>query len=189
MKKSNQILLGALGAILFFSLAFQLSVHNYVREGKTTKIPTKIKLETRETAYFENITVQKRIKVLFHQNDTSKVRIEAPGYLIDSITTIVKNKELTLGLTIKLKKKDSIIIHINNPVLTNLKLSSKAHFETIGKVSGENLKLEFIEESSANLELLYESIKYTNTSKGEVIINGDINKINLTQFKKQHKKK
>ena len=41
MKKSNLILLCALGMAIFFTLVFQLTVHSNVRKGKSNEVAVK----------------------------------------------------------------------------------------------------------------------------------------------------
>lgn len=185
MKKSNLILLSALGAVFFFSLAFQLSVHSYVREGDAHKVPIRMVSENRLVSSFNSISIDSRIKVLYQQKETPSLTIEAPNHLIDSINTSVLNEELTIEITKSLKKKDSITIRIDNPELTSLSLGGKAHFKTLGKISGEKLNLMFSDESSADLELSYNLLKHENTSTGIVNINGKINQVDFSNKKKE----
>ncbi len=185
MKKSNLILLGALGAIIFFSLTFQLSVHSYVRKGKADMIPVEMVKATRNLPSFSGISTKDNIKIIFQQTDLTQLRIEAPNYLIDSISTVVYNEELTISVSKKLRNNDSITIRINNPFLNSLKLGGSSHFETGKKVSGKTLELVFSDESSGILELSYDSVRQNNTSSGTFTIKGDIQEIDLTQNKKQ----
>lgn len=185
MKKSNLILLSVLGALLFFSLAFQLSVHSHIRNGGANKVPIKMVSEDRSMPSFNSISVDSRVKILFQQRETPNIAIEAPNHLIDSINTSVLNEELVIEVIKKLKKKDSITIRIDNPELTSLKLGSQAHFKTMGKVSGEKLNLIFYDESSADMELSYDFLKHENTSTGIVNIKGKINQIDFNNEKKE----
>ena len=105
MKKSNLILLCALGMAIFFSLVFQLTVHSNVRKGKSNEVAVKTMSESRDIPYFDKIVVKNRIKVIFRQNDTSSVLVEAPNYIIDSISTTVTNNELILAGEQKIKEK------------------------------------------------------------------------------------
>ena len=123
--------------------------------------------------------------MIFRQNDTSSVLVEAPNYIIDSISTTLINNELVLSVSKKLKKKDSILIQIDNPILTSVKLSSNAHFETVGKVSGNELHLELKDASSGNLNLDYENMEYINNTEGSIAIQGEIKKIALTSNTEQ----
>ncbi|WP_420602143.1 GIN domain-containing protein [Flagellimonas sp.] len=185
MKKSNLILLCALGMAIFFTLVFQLTVHSNVRKGKSNEVAVKTISESRDIPYFEKIVVKNRIKVIFRQNDTSSVLVEAPNYIIDSISTTLINNELVLSVSKKLKKKDSILIQIDNPILTSVKLSNNAHFDTAGKVSGKELHLELKDASSGNLSLDYENMEYINNTEGSIAIQGEIKKIALTSNTEQ----
>jgi hypothetical protein len=185
MKKSNLILLSALGALLFFSLAFQLSVHSYVRKADANKVPTKTVVENREVSSFNGISVNSRIKVLFKQTDVPSLTVEAPDHLIDSISTSVLNEKLVIEIIKKMNRKDSITIRVNNPELVLLKLGSEAHFKTVGKISGEELNLMFTDESSADMELSYDFLKHENTSTGIVNIKGKINHVEFSNKNKE----
>ncbi|WP_420322909.1 GIN domain-containing protein [Flagellimonas sp.] len=185
MKKSNLILLGALGIALFFSLVFQLSVHSNVKKEKANEVPVEIISESRTIPYFEGIKAKNRVKITFRQSTASKVVVNAPNYIIDSVSTTVIDKQLSIEVSKKLRKRDSILIQIDQPALTHLTLNNDAHFETIGSVSGENLHLEFKDESSANLNLSYDFVKYLNNTKGEINLQGEIKKIDLIANKEQ----
>lgn len=185
MKKSNLILWGALAAIVFFSLIFQLSVHSHVKELKANKKPVEMISQAREVFTFTGIKAEGPMKILFEQDATSALEIKAPNYIVDSIQTKITDQTLDLAVSSKLKKRDSVVIRIANPRLHALTLGSKTHFETVGKVSGTHLHLQFNENSSGNLNLNYDSLKHENNSTGTVILNGKVTSINLTENKEE----
>ncbi|WP_190809093.1 DUF2807 domain-containing protein [Flagellimonas sp. S3867] len=185
MKKSNLILLVALGIALFFTLVFQLSVHSNVKKAEANKVAVEIISESRATFHFNGIVSKNRVKVIFNQSEDSKVVVEAPEYIIDSVSTFVVNQKLVIQVSEKLKKKDSILIHIDHTALNSLELNDSSHFETNGQISGENLHLEFKDESSANLNLSYDFVKYINNTEGTVNLQGEIKEIELASNKKQ----
>lgn len=185
MKKSNLILLGALAAIVFFSLIFQLSVHSYVKEGKANQKPVEVISQTREVSTFAEIKAEGPMKILFEQDVNPALEIMAPNYIVDSIRTKMTNQTLDIVVGSKLKKKDSIIVRIANPELRALTVGSNTHFETVGQISGTHLHLQFNENSSGNLDLKYDSLKHENNSTGTVILNGKVTSINLTENKEE----
>lgn len=185
MKKSNLILLGALGTALFFSLVFQVAVHSNIKKGKANEIPVEIISEFRTVSYFDAIKATNRVKIVFNQNDTVKVVVKAPNNIIDSVSTKVVNKKLVINTSNKLKKTDSVLLLIDAPMLTKLELNDNSHFETNGSISGEKIHLEFKGESSGNLNLSYEFVQYLNNSEGEINIKGEINQIDLISNMKQ----
>ncbi len=185
MKKSNLILLGALGTALFFSLVFQVAVHSNIKKGKANEIPVKITSEFRTVSYFDAIKAANRVKIVFNQNDTVKVSVTAPNNIIDSVSTKVVNKKLVINTSNKLKKTDSVLLHIDAPMLTKIDLSDNSHFETSGQISGERLNLEFKDKSSGNLNLSYDFVRYINNTEGTVNLQGEIKKIDFVSNKKQ----
>ncbi len=180
-------MLGALAAIVFFSLIFQLSVHSNVKEIKANRKPVEMISQTREAPSFTGLKAVGSIKILFTQNANTVLEINAPDYIADSVQTKVTDQILDISVGSKLKKRDSIIIRITNPELQALTLGSDAHFETVGEVSGTLLHLQFNEESSGNLKLNYDSLKHENNSTGTVILNGKVTAINLTENKEESK--
>ncbi len=187
MKKSNLILLGALAAIVFFSLIFQLSVHRNVKEVKANQKPVEMISRTREVSNFFGIVAEGPMKIHFAQDTISVLEINAPDYIVDSIQTSVTDQILDISVGSKLKNKDSVIIRIANPELQALTLGSRAHFETLGEVSGTYLHLRFNEDSSGNLNLNYDSLKHENNSTGTVILDGKVTAINLSENKEESK--
>ncbi len=185
MKRSNLILLGALAAIVFFSLIFQLSVHSYVKKTKANQKPVEMISQTREVSNFTKIKAEGPMQVLFEQDMNSALEIKAPNYIVDSVQTKITDQTLEIAVGSKLKKKDSIIVQITNPELQALTLGSKTHFETVGEVSGTHLYLRFNDNSSGNLNLKYDSLKHENYSTGTVILNGKVTSINLTENKEE----
>lgn len=85
----------------------------------------------------------------------------------------------------KPRKKDSVIISIETTELEELILSGNTHFETIQQVFGKNLILDFKDNSSVNLKLVYNSIQQVNNSTGTIRINGEVKKIDFTQNPKE----
>nr|WP_298790446.1 DUF2807 domain-containing protein [uncultured Allomuricauda sp.] len=185
MKKSNLILLGALGIALFFSLVFQIVVHSNIKKAKANEIPVEVITETRVVAPFDAINASNRLRIVFLQSDESKVIVNAPNYIIDSIGTTVVNRKLIIEASKKLKKKDTIVIQINAPLLTSLELNNKVHFEADTPITGENLHLEFNDESSGAFNLSYDFVSYINNTDGAVTLKGEIEKIDHISNTKQ----
>ncbi len=181
MKKSSLILWGVLVAMLLFSFIFQLSVHSYVKDGKTNRKPAQMLMQNRVLPDFSSIMAHGRLKIYIEQKDTAEFEVNAPNYIIDSVRTSVLNNVLDIQMGSSLKKKDSIVIKISNPELNRMKFGSKVSIESVGVLSGSNLHLDFSEKSSGNLQLSYENLKYSNTSSGVVTLNGNISQIELIE--------
>lgn len=181
MKKSNLILLGAVVAIVFFSLIFQLSVHGYIKKERANQKPVEMVMEMRDTPAFTAISAKGRVKIKFEQDTTRFVQIHAPNYILDSLFTKVNESRLDIELGVGLKKKDSVLIHITNPSLNGILLHTNASFETLEMISGSNLELDFKDESSGKLELNYTHVTYRNTTTGSVDLKGEIANIKLEQ--------
>ena len=189
MKKSNLILLGALAAIVFFSLIFQLSVHSNVKAIKANQKPVEMISQIREVPAFVGINAEGNVRILFTQDSIMELKVNAPSYIVDSVQVSVSNQTLDLKVGSKLKKKDSIVVQITNPELQALNLGSDVHFETVGEVTGNHLHLKFTKNSSGNLNLSYDSLKHENNSTGTVILNGKITAIDLSENKEESKSK
>ncbi|MEM8999282.1 MAG: DUF2807 domain-containing protein [Bacteroidota bacterium] len=185
MKRSNLILLGALGGILLFSLVFQLRVHLYVRQGAANWKPVRTITQNRDVPHFSAITAEGQLTIRFEQGETPNLSIKAPDILLDSIRTEVQEEKLIISMNRKPRKKDSVIISIETTELEELILSGNTHFETIQQVFGKNLILDFKDNSSVNLKLVYNSIQQVNNSTGTIRINGEVKKIDFTQNPKE----
>ena len=175
--------MGALIAILLFSFIFQLSVHSYVKEGKAHSKAVQMLTQSRPLSHFTVIKVSGRLKILLEQQDTTVIQVNAPDYIIDSISTIIIDDTLDISVVSSLKKKDSIVLRISNAEYNGLQFSSEASVESVGPLSGANLDLKFSDQSSGKLELSYEQLNYRNTSTGSVHFNGKINQLNFMEEK------
>ncbi|MEM9649359.1 MAG: DUF2807 domain-containing protein, partial [Bacteroidota bacterium] len=185
MKKSNLILTGALVSLFFFTLLFQLTVHSHVKREKATIKPVEILTQNREVDHFNSITVDGRVTVVFTQNLETSIQLKAPNYFIDSVNTRVQDKGLHISLGKGLKRKDSAVIHVGNSTLASLLLQSKATFLSVGELTGDSLSLEFKDESTADIQLNYNTIQYSNSSSGQINLEGNLTKIKLKEHMKE----
>ncbi|TAI49165.1 GIN domain-containing protein [Flagellimonas allohymeniacidonis] len=185
MKKSNLILISALIAIVFFSLAFQLTVHSYIKEDKANKVPEVFRSEERKTDSFGSIKTGERLRILLFQDSIQSVTVKANNSIIDSVQTSVDDGELLIKMSKDIRKKDSIVVEISCPEISALRLSGKSYVESNGILSGEQLRLELDGSSSVNLELNYKTVLYNNTSDGDIEIQGDIKNIQITNQPKE----
>lgn len=180
MKKSNLIILSALGAIFIFSIAFQLNVNRHLRDTPPkNEIITNIS-EERTVGSFNKISVSHGIEVYFTQDSITQIKVTAPESLMTSIKTVVENGELLIEKTEQTKSKGIVKVSISNNQLNALKASSGAYFETIGEVNGENLVLEFSSDTKANLELSFQSIKCKAASGSQIKFKGNTSNIEFS---------
>ncbi len=180
MKKSNFIILSALGAIFIFSIAFQLNVNRHLRDTPAkSEIITNIS-EERTVGVFNKISVSHGIKVYFIQDSITQIKVLAPESIIPFIKTKVENGELIIEKTKQNKSKDIVKVSISNGQLNALKASSRAYFETIGEVTGDNLVLDFSSDTKANLELSFQSIQCKAASGSQIKFKGNTSNIEFT---------
>ncbi|MEO1484279.1 MAG: DUF2807 domain-containing protein [Bacteroidota bacterium] len=179
MKRSNLILIGALGAILLFSMAFQLTVNRYAHVIEKRPKTEEWTLDTRNPGAFAKVNSNSDITLVYKKDTTSLLEIKSNGIHLDSIITKVEREELKIDILQELKRKDSIAIVITAPTLNGITLGGKSHFITQDTLTGTQLKLELKEKSAASILLDYKHVAYTNTSSGTVEIKGSLNQINI----------
>ncbi len=180
MKKSNQIILGALSAIFIFSIAFQLNVNRHLRNTPPKSKVIKNLSEERAVGVFDKISVSHGIEVYFIQNSITQIKVVAPEAIMPFIKTEVKSGELIIEKIEQTKSKDIVKVSISNDQLRALKARSGAYFETIGEVTGENLVLEFSSDTKANLELSFQSIQCKAASGSQIKFKGNTSNIEFT---------
>ncbi len=181
MKKSNLMVLGTLGATVFFFSAFQFSIHRYVEKGAIEDIDSGDFISEMKTMpVFRKIAVHHGIQVFFRQDTTTQLKVEAPRTLMPYIQVKVEQEKLILEKTKRIQSIDSIVIHITNPQLNELYVLPDGYFETIGVVSGKDLKLEFGDDSRGKLELSYESVVCKASSDSKVVLKGDSKEIDFS---------
>ncbi|WP_109433945.1 GIN domain-containing protein [Aquimarina sp. AU119] len=186
MKRSNLILLSVLIVIFFFFLAFQLSVHRYVvkeeREEKEIVINRNVITEKRSILDFSKISVKHGIQVFFHQDSVIQLKVETLENLMPYVKTEVQDGKLVIEKIEKVKQKDTIKVFVSANKLEEINMGTGVHFETIGKVSGKDLKLEFNGDNTGNLELYYESVQCKTAPGCNVTLTGDTEEINFTTY-------
>lgn len=100
MKTSNWIVIGALGAVILFFLAFQFSIHDNVRKGElrenAIQYTGNMISETRNVSAFSKISVTHGIEVFFKQDSLAEVKVEASENLMAYIKTEVKHNKLII---------------------------------------------------------------------------------------------
>lgn len=189
MKRSNLILLSVLVVIIFFFLAFQLSVHRYVvkeeREEKAIVMNRNIITEKRSISNFSKISVSHGIKVFFKQDSTIELEVETLENLMPYIKTEVHDGKLVIEKVERIKQKDTIKVFISGNKLDEISVGTGVYFETIEKVSGKDLKLEFSSDSTGNLELYYESVQCKTAPGCTVKLTGDTEEVNFTTYHKK----
>ncbi|WP_299213969.1 DUF2807 domain-containing protein [uncultured Aquimarina sp.] len=179
MKRSNLILLGALGAIFLYFTVLQFSTHNYVRNGVIEEAGSVIS-ETRKISDFISIDVRDNMRVYFKQDSITQVTIEAPENFIPHIKTKVNQGTLMIEKIKSINTDDTIKVFISNHHLDSVKVRSTAHFKTIGIVTGKELILEFRGESTGDLEVTYELVKCKTTSDANIKLKGNSKEINFS---------
>nr|WP_299343690.1 DUF2807 domain-containing protein [Allomuricauda sp.] len=185
MKKSNLILLGTLAVILIFTLTFQLTVHQYIKEDNKTRASITRETKERKIPSFTGIKALVPLRIQVGQDSLQKVWIEAPNHLIDSVRTSVINDTLLIEASKNVKKRDSIVVKVTLQLLNHLQLGDKCHIKSESIISGEELYLELTRHSSAQLQLRYESVLYSNSSDGVVDIDGEIETIKIINPQKK----
>ncbi|MCL6265572.1 GIN domain-containing protein [Flagellimonas myxillae] len=181
MKKSKLLLVGAIISIFIFILIFQLVVHQNVKDVKANKKPMQILSKKLELSDFTSLAVAGRFHIYYEQSEEQSVQIEAPDYHLDSVVTKVSNKVLEIHSGLGLQKKDSVVIYISGKALDSLALMLSPHFETTNQISGRRLYLDFGGNSSAKLNLNYDTLIYKNTSLGSIQLKGEITNIELIE--------
>lgn len=179
MKKSNLIVIAALGVLFLLTISFQLTVHNHIKKGEVKKVGVFIS-QDRNLEAFSKLEVTGNIKVLFAQDSLSLLKIEAPENAIDSIKTTVKNGKLGISKGIKISEKDTIRVFVTNPQLEELTVASGARFKGTTVISGKKLNLKITGKSKVNINLSYNLINCQKSQKSILDLEGDTKKINFS---------
>ncbi len=180
MKKSNQIIVAALGAVFIFSISFQLKVNRYLRSATPQKEAASSASEERTVGNFNRISVSDGIEVYFSQDTITTIKVEVLNDNLSKISTNTKGGELFILRNEKVTNSGSIRVFISNKELTALKANSGAYFETVGGVFGEHLDLEFSSDTKAQLDLSYSSVKCKAASGSEIKFKGNTSNIEFT---------
>jgi len=180
MKKSNKIIFGALGAVFIFSIAFQLKVNQYLRNPEPNKETIASISEERSVTSFSKISVSDGIEVFFTQDSITNIKVEGSKSDIANIITDLKKGELFIKRIEETKNANVARVFVHNNQLNALKASSGAYFETMGKVTGDEIILEFSSDTKANLELSYNSVKCKAASGSQIKFKGNTSNIEFT---------
>ncbi|MEL6916577.1 MAG: DUF2807 domain-containing protein [Bacteroidota bacterium] len=180
MKKSNLILIGTGIALLIFFFAFQLSLHSNIERNEIKVDGDLVASEIRSVSRFKKLNIEKGIKVFLKQDSIISLSITAPKNWLPHIKTQVQDDELIIEKTKHTQNKDSVIVFISMETLNQVNVNSGGGLETVGRVNGSHLELNFEEESKGNLELSYASIKCNLASGSKVKISGNSNEIDIS---------
>lgn len=179
MKKSNLIVLIALAVLFMLTMAFQLSVHGYIKKGAADGVGEFV-TQNREISNFTKLTIRGKIKVEFEQDTLSEISVIAPKKVMDSILTEINNDELIISKHVSVPGKDTVKVILSNHTLEVLKIDSGAYFYTSGILSGQNLQIEIKGKSKATLEVSYDLINCRTDPKAKVQLKGDAKKIDFS---------
>ncbi|WP_299536187.1 DUF2807 domain-containing protein [Ulvibacterium sp.] len=180
MKRSNLMVLGALGALFVFMTALQVRMKGYVKE-EVQRDYGKFIQNARKVSEFRAIVVGDGIQVDFEQTPQTTIRIEARENLMSFVQTEIIGETLIIEKTKEMRGKDSVRVFISNAHLDSLKVGPGASFTTLGAVSGEDLKLIFRGESEGDMELNYELVQCSFSSDAEVGITGNSKEIKFSK--------
>ncbi len=180
MKKSNLILVIGLIVMIFFFFAFQSKMHRYIDEIDRKEMAVDFVIDVRTTPAFGKMSISQNAMIYFYQDSVTQIKIEAAERLLPHIKTIVKDDELIIEKTKEIRKRDSVKIYISSKNLYELNVSSGTSFETMNKISGKDLKIEFSNDSKGALELSYESVMCHSTSGSKVKIKGDSKQVDFS---------
>ncbi len=180
MKKSNVMLLIAFGLMLTFFLALQVAMKKRMDSGDLGEEPITFITHERSISDYASITVSHSIHVSFKQDSVKRISVMAADDLIGSITTEVNNTTLTIQKTDRVTKNDSVVVEIAHPYLDGITADTGASVESIGVISGKNLKLNFQANTIGRLQLSYDDVQCKLSSEADVKITGDSRNINFS---------
>lgn len=180
MKKSNITVLIALGLILVFFFAFQMSMRSHLYALDTPLTQNEMRMETRTSRSFVGLEVHHGIQVEFLKDSLKEIRVTASKERLASIRTQVVNQVLVVERTNSKEVRDSVRVYISNDILRSLKLRSGAVFHTLKEVSGDQLDLDFSSDSKANIEITYSQVHCKAASGSIVNITGNSNQIDFS---------
>ncbi|MFW5687336.1 MAG: head GIN domain-containing protein [Bacteroidota bacterium] len=178
MKKSNLLLLIALGLILIAILAGTISVRsmlfaNVIKgDGNIVETP-------RDINSFEKINIKGRYKVFYTQDTTQQLVLRADANLHEYIVTTIRNNELVIKSNQPIRSDSELHIELSNPNITHIEASANAGFFTRNSVTLPLLYITSNAGSEVNVEGIFESLFATQNAGSDIILRGQTNLLNL----------
>jgi len=177
MKTSNLIATLAAALLFFMSMTFQSRVHYHVKKERKAGYGT-LESQTREIARFNRLYVGEAIKVVFTQDSITRLKLQGPKEILDSITTNITQNELKVVLREKTRAMDSITVFVSNPGLNQLELAGGS-FKNHGTLHAERFLLKMEGKSNCQLNLSAQVLEVTLEKSASLSLSGKTEHINF----------
>ncbi len=151
MKTSNLIVTIGAALLFFMSITFQARVHYHIKKERKAGYGA-LESQIRDIAQFDRLYIGKNIKVVYTQDSTTALNLQAPKEILDSITTNTIQNELKITMGSKIKAKDTITVFVSNNSLKQLELAG-GYFENEGMLRTEKFHLIMDGKSDCELNL------------------------------------
>ncbi|TVQ17273.1 MAG: DUF2807 domain-containing protein [Bacteroidetes bacterium] len=178
MKKSNLILLIALGIIIIISITgiFVLKSNLFATitfgEGNIVQ-------SERDIPSFEKIKINGRYNVYFTQDSPRELIIFTEENLHEFIRTDVRNNELYISSSQPIRSNSEIRIELSNDFLTHVEVSASGKFFTTRAIALPLLHLTANAGSTMDVEGIFESLFALQNAGATLKLRGETDKLNL----------
>lgn len=176
MKKSNLILLVALGVVIITIITGIFFVKSQLF-AEITRGDGNIVQTTRDIPTFEKIKIKGRYNVYYTQESPQELIIFADENLQEFIRTEVRNNELHIESSQPIRSGSELRIELSNDFITHVEASASAGFFTTGGMVLPLLHLTANAGSNIDVEGIFETLFATQNAGANLKVKGETEKL------------
>ncbi len=178
MKKSNILLLSALGFTLIAIIVLLFSVRSFV-SANIIRGDGNITEEFRDIANFEKIRIRGNYKVQFTQDSVIELRLITDSNLHEYVRTSVRNKELIIESKESIMSGKDISVKLSNLFITEVDVTAAAHFTTVNELNLPELSL--LSSAGARIDItgFFENLTAIQNAGSRIVLRGKADKLKL----------
>ncbi len=176
MKKSNILLLSALGVIIIAIIAGVFALRTQLF-AEITHGDGNIVQSTRELASFEKIKINGRYNVYYTQQSPQELIVFADENLQEYIRTEVRNNKLYIESSQPIRSGSELRIELSNNTLTHVEASASAGFFTTTGIVLPLLHLTANAGSTIDVEGIFETLFANQNAGANLKIRGKTQKL------------
>jgi hypothetical protein len=178
MKKSNLLLLIALGLVMIMIIAGMISLRSVIFASAINGDGNMVETH-RDIGNFEKISINGKYKVYYTQDSIQQLVLRADDNLHEFILTSVKNDELVIKSSQPIRSSSELRIELSNPFITHVDASASAGFFTRSSITLPILHITSNAGSEVNIEGIFESLFATQNAGADIILRGQTGLLNL----------
>jgi hypothetical protein len=178
MKKSNILLLSALGVALIAIIILLFSVRSFV-SANIIKGDGNITEQFRDIENFEKIKIRGNYKVHFTQDSVLELRLITDSNLHEYVKTIVRNNELIIESKESIMSGKDINVKLSNLFITEIEATAAAHFTTVNELNLPELKL--LASAGARIDItgFFENLTAIQNAGARIVLSGKADRLKL----------